>query len=73
MIALLVWACLASDPTQCRVFKIAEGFTDERQCGAFAPLMVKGWFDLNPNIEIRDGTRPICSSQANWLMNRFGA
>lgn len=73
MISLLVWACLATAPTECRVIQIAQGFVADKQCEAYSPLMVTGWLKLNPGLHLRDGTRPICTTQGQYLLYRFGA
>lgn len=72
-ISLLIWCCLAGHQDNCRVVQIASGFATEEQCQSFAPLMYLGWSVMHKEVEIRDGTRPICTDKANWLMNRFGA
>jgi hypothetical protein len=75
-VALMAWLCLAghtSTPDQCHVVAIAGGFSDPKQCETFAPLMFTGWMQLHPELQIRDGTRPICSANPNWLLNRFSS
>ena len=73
MVALLIWACLATAPTDCRVIQIADGFVADQQCQAYSLLMVTGWLKLHPGLQPREGTRPICTSQAQYLLHRFGA
>ncbi len=73
MFALLVWACLASNPSDCKVYAIARGMADARQCEAYSFLMVRGWIDLYPNLVMRAGTRPMCVNNPEWVMGRFGA
>lgn len=73
MVALLLWVCLSSAPTECRVALVARGFVADQQCQAYSPLMVRGWLDMHPELKLRDGTRPLCTSQAEYLLHRFGA
>jgi hypothetical protein len=72
MIAMLVFACLAGHQDQCRVIPVAAGFVSDEACKASAPLAL-GWLKLHPELELREGTRPICTDKAEWFLHRFGA
>jgi hypothetical protein len=72
MFSLLIWACVATQPTDCAVFAVASGFSSAQACQANGEL-VAGWFALHTDRELREGTRAICTSNANYLLNRFKA
>lgn len=74
MLTLLVWACLVSAPTDCRVIQIANGFVSDDQCGAYAPLMIAGWEKLVEGRLVRKpGYHHLCVPNPEWFLHRFGA
>jgi hypothetical protein len=48
MLALLIWACLAGHPDDCRVIQLPGMFPDEKQCVEASTLMVAGWLATHP-------------------------
>lgn len=73
MISLLVWACLVAQPSDCHVELIVSGFEANDPCIAQSSQLVAGWMALHPELKPREGTRPICTGDANHLLNRFKA
>jgi hypothetical protein len=72
MIAMLLLVCLVGHQDQCRVIPVAAGFESDEACKASAPLAL-GWLKLHPELELREGTRPIRKSSPEYLLHRFGA
>ena len=72
MFAMLLFACIVGHPDDCRIIPIAVGFTSQEACGASA-LLALGWLKIHPEFELKSGTRPICTTDANYLVNRFKA
>ncbi len=74
MFALLLWVCVLGHPTDCRVVALVDGFASAEKCQAAAPLIVAGFLSLaKDDLEEREGVKPLCTSQGNFLINRFKA
>lgn len=72
MITLIVWMCLATAPTDCRVMLIARGFTSDEQCKEHGPMMYLGWKTFFPDLVLREETEPFCVINPDWYIFRFG-
>jgi hypothetical protein len=54
MLALVLSACLVSDPAQCRDHKVPlDNAVDPTRCVMFAPPFVAKWADEHPGWEIK--------------------
>lgn len=73
MITLLIWACLAGQPDNCRVLAIADGFTSDEKCIAYSGMLIIGWLSMHPGARLREGVGPICTDRPEYLKGRFGA
>ena len=74
MYALILWVCVVGQPTDCRVVGLIDGFVSQEKCVKAVPLAVAGFWAMKPkDIEPRQGVLPICTTEANYLMNRFKA
>lgn len=72
-VTLLFWACLAGHPDDCRIIRVADGFTSDETCIAASQMTVKGWLDLHPGVEPRAGIPPLCTDKPDYYIGRFGA
>ena len=55
MLALVVFACLTANPTECRNHKVPleSAAIDPNRCVLYAPPFVAKWSDENPGWEVR--------------------
>ncbi len=67
MVTLLIVACLLHTDN-CRPIIVAEGMVNERQCNAYAPLMILGWGVQHPEAEVERG---LCTQNPAYIIGRF--
>lgn len=67
MLTLLILSCFAGTD-DCHIAIVAAGFVVEKQCQAYAPLMIAGWLVLNPGQEERGHF--VCTDKPEYIIGK---